>query len=124
MWRCLKDLTDPLDSQSNFALPNVFIIDGLDECLDQSEQKDIIHLLASALDINPEWKILVASRPEQIIRTSFDTFVPLNLSTRIALSDEYPSRKDIERFLKDNFAEIKRSHNRKSLISSRLAISQ
>ena len=97
--------------------PRVVIIDGLDECL-QSEQKNIIHLFSSILDRNLGWKILVASRPEQAIRTSIDRFVPIDRSARIALSDEYKSTADITRFLEDKFVDIKHTHIWKSFIPS------
>jgi len=98
------------------GLPYVFIIDGLDECLDQAEQRAIIRLFTSILPKNVGWKILIASRPEQAIRTSFDAFVPMSLSSRIALSNEYDSDEDIRRFFHDKFVEIKATHFRKDFI--------
>jgi len=57
-----------------------FIIDGLYERLDHSEQKAIFLLPFS------RWK---ASRcPEQPIRASFDTFVPMSLSSRTVRRDQ------------------------------------
>ena len=109
-------LTPEIHSSPVSSLPYVFIVDGLDECLDQAEQKAIIRLFASVLERNIGWKILIASRSEQAIRSSFDAFVPRDLSTRIALSNEYDSDEDIQRFLNDKFAEIKTTHFRKAFI--------
>ena len=108
--------TPEAHSSPRISLPHVFIVDGLDECLDQAEQKAILRLFTSILRRNIGWKVLVASRPEQAIRTSFDSFVPMFLTSRIALSNEYDSDEDIRRFLHDKFVEIKATHFRKAFI--------
>ena len=61
-------------------------------------------------------KILVASRPEQAIRSSFDDIPLQDLHIRLALSNEYKAYEDIRHFLGDKFSEIKRNHRRKAFI--------
>lgn len=95
------------------GLPYVFIIDGLDECLDRAEQKAIIHLFATILRRNIGWKVLITSRPGQTIQSSFDVLVPASLSSRIVLSNDHDSDGDIRRFLEDKLANIKHTHFRK-----------
>jgi len=107
------DVTDLMlvDPRPTLTLPNVVIIDGLDECVDQAEQVAIIRLFASVLNENLGWKIFIASRPEQNIRISFNRTIPQHLSTCIALNDEQDSDGDIRRYLQDEFMEIKQTHS-------------
>lgn len=110
----LVRLASHTSATPGFAPPYVFIIDGLDECLDQVEQEAIIRLFTSILRRNTGWKVLITSRPE--IRSSFDAFVPASLSSRIALSNGRESDEDIRRFLEDKLADIKRKHFRRCYI--------
>jgi hypothetical protein len=86
----------------------------LDECIQEAEQKAILRLLGEYRSRG--MKILVASRPEQAIRSSFDDIPLQGLHTRLALSNEYEAYEDIRHFLGDKFAEIKRTHRSKAFI--------
>lgn len=94
--------------------PYVLIIDGLDECLQEVEQKAILRLLCE--NHAPGTKMLIASRPEQAIRSSFDDIPLQHIHTRLALSNEYEAYEDIRHFLNDKFAEIRQNHRTKLFI--------
>lgn len=96
---------EPLSSapRSNNSRASVLIIDGLDECLKEDEQKAILRLFAK--DRHLGMKVLVASRPEQAIRTSFDDTPMQRLHTRVDLGT-YIAHEDVGLFLVDKFAGI------------------
>ncbi|PPQ82753.1 hypothetical protein CVT25_009224 [Psilocybe cyanescens] len=94
----------------------VVIIDGLDECDDPKVQATIVDLsfrLLHSRDL--PLKILIASRPEIDISSSFDR-KPFSTLARIALDDDYQSEEDIRHFLTDTFNEIKTQHRLRSYI--------
>jgi len=91
----------------NLATPRVIVIDGLDECNNPLHQRDIIQLFATAAIKTLRWKILITSRRDPTIQTSFDRFIPTELSTRIGLSNEFDTNADIRRVLEEKFAEIR-----------------
>ena len=107
-------IIDPLlvskASTQPVTIPCVFVIDGLDECIHPSQQKDIIRLFAACITKNLRWKFLITSRRDQAIRTALDRFVPrlpTGLSTRIEPCSEYNTNADIRRVLEEIFAEIR-----------------
>ncbi|PPQ79729.1 hypothetical protein CVT25_003296 [Psilocybe cyanescens] len=103
---------------SGFSTTNhiVVIIDGLDECHDQKVQAIIVDLSFRLLQNRDlPLKILIASRPEIEISSSFGT-KPSSLLTRIALDHNYQSDHDIRHFLADKFNEIKTQHCLRSYI--------
>ena len=91
--------------------PLVIIVDGLDECQGTSIQSSLIKSLAAAFrDFPLRIRILIASRPEVNLQTTFNSpSIQLHLS-RLALSSEYSPQKDIYLFLEDSFEKIKREH--------------
>ncbi|PPQ94571.1 hypothetical protein CVT25_011518 [Psilocybe cyanescens] len=103
---------------SGFSTNNhiVIIIDGLDECDDPKVQARIVDLSFRLLDSRGlPLKILIASRPEIDISSSFDT-KPFSTLARIALDNDYQSEDDIRHFLADKFNEIKTQHRLRSYI--------
>ncbi|PPQ87302.1 hypothetical protein CVT25_002052 [Psilocybe cyanescens] len=103
---------------SGFSSNNnvVVIIDGLDECDDPNVQARIIDLSFNILDSRDlPLKILIASRPEVDILSSFDR-KPFSVLARIALDRDYQSAEDIRHFLADKFNEIKVDHPLRSYI--------
>ncbi|KAF8153383.1 hypothetical protein B0H34DRAFT_723341 [Crassisporium funariophilum] len=91
--------------------PRFIIIDGLDECGDQSVQGKLLEVLATTVAELPiPLFFLIASRPEQQIRQAFDT-PPLSETTeRLALDDTYLPGKDIRFFLGEKFKAIRQTH--------------
>ncbi|PPQ90592.1 hypothetical protein CVT25_006164 [Psilocybe cyanescens] len=103
---------------SGFSTNNhiVVIIDGLDECDDPKVQARVVDLSFSLLhNRDLPLKILIASRPEIDISSSFDR-KSFSTLARIALDDDYQSEEDIRHFLADKFNEIKTQHRLRSYI--------
>ncbi|KDR67176.1 hypothetical protein GALMADRAFT_1130406 [Galerina marginata CBS 339.88] len=91
--------------------PRIVIIDGLDECDDRENQVKILSTISRALQQHHLPLIfLIASRPEHDIRHSFDVGHLKEITTRIALNDDYLPSNDIRVFLQDKFTEIKDTH--------------
>ncbi|PPQ88930.1 hypothetical protein CVT25_005268 [Psilocybe cyanescens] len=94
----------------------IVIIDGLDECDDPKVQAKLVDLsfdLLRGQDL--PLKILIASRPEMDISSSFDR-KPFSMLARIALDHNYQADRDILHFLADKFNEIKTQHRLSSYI--------
>ncbi|KAF8806016.1 hypothetical protein BYT27DRAFT_6637960 [Phlegmacium glaucopus] len=88
--------------------PKLIILDGLDECGLPSAQAYILKVISTAVQRFPiPIYILIASRPEQEIRDSFNSQSLLSITTRIALDDTYHPDDDIRTFLVDNFTSLK-----------------
>jgi hypothetical protein len=113
-------IVKPLNAAANektlepilFSRPRLIILDGLDECDTTSAQTQILNALATAAeDLRIPLFFLIASRPEQDIRQSFNDENGLgSLSFSIALDDTYQPDDDIRVFLQSTFDEIKRKH--------------
>lgn len=100
--------------------PLVFVIDGLDECVDRKVQEMIVRNIAKLLgDTKLPILFLVASRPENHLMMVFNSRTVDRLLTRLALDDTYLPDADILRFLKDKFVEIKETHPLADMIDPR-----
>jgi len=99
--------------------PLVIIIDGLDECQGGDVQSGIVKSLVAAFRHSSlHIRILIASRPEVHLQSTFNpTSIQPHVS-RLALSDEYSPEEDIYRFLEDSFDKIRREHALASYIPS------
>ncbi|KAJ3509566.1 hypothetical protein NLJ89_g5154 [Agrocybe chaxingu] len=98
-----------LFKQTNF--PPVVIVDGLDECIDQAAQRATVEAFArTTRRYGLPLKFLVASRPEQIIISTFKSSPVHALAFHLPLTNEYQPDDDIRTFLLDKFEEIKRTH--------------
>jgi hypothetical protein len=113
--------------------PAVIIIDGLDECqgrsesdigpggpvpaLESSAQKEILAALSRACE-DPDFpfRIVIASRPEPVIRHSFSTSPCPTLN--IFLDDKYNPDSDIRLFLQAMFNNMRRRFNLSSTWAS------
>ncbi|KAF9014284.1 hypothetical protein BDQ17DRAFT_1217614, partial [Cyathus striatus] len=110
--RLLIDPIMKVFSEHPTMSPKCIIIDGLDECQDQSRQAEIVQcLLKVAVSVTTEYPIfyLVASRPELEIRQAFGR-AKRNSFTLLDLNEKYNPDKDIDRFLRDKVNEIKTNH--------------
>jgi len=113
--KLIIDILEPLSN--SFRLPYVIIIDGLDECNDPEEQKVLLQLVEYAVQhCKFGLKVLISSRPERLIRSTFENTALWDLSTRLALNHDYHADEDIRRFLEDKFEKIKSTHPRKSFL--------
>ncbi|KAL0062259.1 hypothetical protein AAF712_010889 [Marasmius tenuissimus] len=93
-------------------IPNVIIIDGLDECgPDDENQRRILATIASLYHFSPSspLRFLICSRPESAIRGAFER-EPLRLLTkRITLDKSFSPDSDIELYYRHAFKEIRDS---------------
>ncbi|KAJ3518022.1 hypothetical protein NLJ89_g128 [Agrocybe chaxingu] len=91
--------------------PFLVVIDGLDECLDESAQSQLIELFSSLpRQYTVPLKILVASRPEQQIRFAFDFIEPSLIVSFLELNNDFHPNDDIHLFLADKFRIMRTSH--------------
>jgi hypothetical protein len=95
--------------------PQILVIDGLDECRDQSQRARLLHLLYSLVTPPHSFRVVIASRPEYDIRTAFNQ-APLKSITRILHLEEYEVDGEIYRYLSDEFARIREHHPAKESI--------
>ena len=92
-------------------IPKLVLIDGLDECVDPKSQKYILQALgAAAAQLSDSVRFLVASRPEQAIRTSFNAPTLSRMTMGLPLDETYRPNADIKTFLYSRFSEIRRDH--------------
>jgi hypothetical protein len=90
--------------------PKLVVLDGLDECGGPSVQEYILKVISTAILRFPlRIHILIASRPEQEIRDSFNAKPLLSITTRLPLDDKYLPDDDIRRFLLDSFTALRKS---------------
>jgi hypothetical protein len=95
------------------SLPQLIVIDGLDECHDPEIQSELVRVIARAIRQIPyPFRFLVTSRPEAHITDIFNHDRDLQTITlqRYNLSDDPDADMDIRKFLKEEFVEIRRVH--------------
>jgi len=117
-------ILDPLNtvkarsSQPGRVIPHFLIIDGLDECTDRRLHRHILEILSGELrKCHYPLKVLVASRPETEILSTFNSHVLSVASTRLALdASEFKSDDDIHFLLESTFKNIKATHPHRSFI--------
>ena len=110
-------IVKPLNAAANeealtpmlLSRPRLIILDGLDECSTTSAQSQIVNALSTAAKhLHIPLFFIIASRPEQDIRQSFNGLGSRSFS--IALDDTYRPDDDIQVFLQSTFYEIKQNH--------------
>ncbi|KAF8959727.1 hypothetical protein BDZ97DRAFT_1922701 [Flammula alnicola] len=112
-----KLLVDPLSHLSDISahpiLPKVIIIDGLDECRNKDAQNTIVKGFVEALaqmQHNFPHRLLIASRPEQNIQSSFGLQELAPFLRHLPLDNSWKPDDDIRTFLVDSFADIRQTH--------------
>jgi len=99
--------------------PFVIIIDGLDECQGNDIQSGLVKSLVAAFrGSQPRIRILIASRPEVYLQSTFNSSSIQPRLAHLALSDNYSAERDIYRFLEDSFDKIRHEHPLASYIPS------
>ncbi|KAJ8079644.1 hypothetical protein PM082_011231 [Marasmius tenuissimus] len=88
--------------------PNIIIVDGLDECVDERTQLRILSMIQSAYEETPglPLRFLICSRPESWIREAFTAEPLFQLSKTIVLDNSLAAREDIRRYLVYHFQKI------------------
>ncbi|KAJ8072304.1 hypothetical protein PM082_015863 [Marasmius tenuissimus] len=94
-------------------VPNLVIIDGLDECGDEDTQKHVLSTILSPYQqlpgsTVPSLKFLICSRPEAWIREAFDEDLG-RLTKHIALNNAFQTDRDIKRYYMHEFEAIRTS---------------
>jgi NACHT domain len=113
-------IIDPLTQLFNTGIfqstpvPNLIIIDGLDECHGRQVQQYILHAVSSALSL--PLKFLICSRAEPHLNLKFTSLRSRGMVTRLSLDDGYEQSVDIERYLTDSFHTISTTHPLKEYI--------
>ncbi|KAF9047712.1 hypothetical protein BJ165DRAFT_1325604, partial [Panaeolus papilionaceus] len=106
------------------TLPNLVVVDGLDECGgnenvgDEETQKrvlDSLYRLASSQNILP-FSMLILSRPENYIRNWFSTEPHYSMTDRLSLDATYKPDDDIRLFVRESFFKIQRDHPNRALL--------
>ncbi|KAJ8077541.1 hypothetical protein PM082_001972 [Marasmius tenuissimus] len=95
---------------SAFKEPNLVIIDGLDECGDESTQRRILSAILSSYQRSPQFplRFLICSRPEAWIQEAFEAEGLSRLSECIVLDDTFEPDRDIERYYLHEFQLIRK----------------
>ena len=105
---------DPLNALLPTILaerPGFIIIDGLDECGRPDSQREILQLLASAVSqLKTPILFLIASRPEPIIRSTFNSDIFTSVMHTIPLQPSFEASQDIRHYLQTKFQEVKTMH--------------
>jgi hypothetical protein len=109
-------IVDPLEHlfetsvAEHTALPNLIIIDGLDECMDGTQVQILDMIFAIGKRSKFPLIFLVASRPEVDISAAMGDGRIRKGLTRLPLDADITSFHDIRRFLQDKFDEIRITH--------------
>ncbi|KAK1229991.1 hypothetical protein PQX77_006933 [Marasmius sp. AFHP31] len=95
----------PLIPDALVPVPDIVIIDGLDECSDEATQKRILNIIRDAVQQSPHFplRFLICSRPEAWIKEAFDDECFRKLS-KVILVDK--ALEDIIRYCHHHFREI------------------
>jgi len=109
-------IVDPLERLSGLFvgqhtdLPNLIIIDGLDECMDGTQVQILDMIFAISHRSKFPFIFLVASRPELEISAALGEGKIREGLTRLPLDADITSRDDIKHFLQDKFDDIRFTH--------------
>ncbi len=89
----------------------VFIIDGVDECINHAEQATLIEVFAQSLAAKqlPVF-VLLASRAENQLKMALGAPKVTRILRHMPLDSDYQADKDIRLFLSDRFAAVKATH--------------
>ena len=115
-------IVDPLrqlHSTQHRVYPRLIILDGLDECTNEAEQRSIVEVIFNVGRTFPSLFIfLICSRPEASVTSLFQTAKASNSVQHIVLDSTLRPDRDIEIFLRDRFQSFKRDHINSNLIPS------
>ena len=94
---------------------SLVIIDGVDECAPEQDQKLFLTLIADALaHTNIPLRFLICSRPEAHIKETFDPEIMQNTTRTIVLDETFAPNNDIRKYLEDEFFRIFSKRNTSS----------
>ena len=103
---------------SNRKFPRLIVFDGLDDCLDEDSQTNLLQLLSSSVArYQLPLKFLLVSRPESHIKSAVAIANEQSTVSHLELNNDFLPDDDIRCFLTDKFREIKTCHPFRSGIS-------
>ncbi|KAF5321886.1 hypothetical protein D9619_002160 [Psilocybe cf. subviscida] len=108
----LNPLRDLFES-GHFSDPEsrpVIIIDGLDECLDQEKQLEVMDMLFHAIKAGVPFQFLLSSRPDPRIQSVVSAQSPGSAMCQIVLDDTRQNDLDIRLFLEQRMHECRTTH--------------
>ncbi|KAF8955807.1 hypothetical protein BDZ97DRAFT_250706 [Flammula alnicola] len=112
-------IIEPLRLLDFATRPVVIVIDGLDECLGETTQAEIVRLLGSISQHgNLPIKIVLTSRPEPWIRNEFEDLMPSRQIRQMFLKQTSETDEDIRTFLQSRFSEICSSREHRLAMAS------
>ncbi|KAF9552922.1 hypothetical protein CPC08DRAFT_822590 [Agrocybe pediades] len=91
-------------------IPRLIVIDGLDECSETMDQKNLLLALREATKSTTLIRFLICSRPEKHISSAFRLPQMSNIFFKIFIGDDYCASIDIRPYLEDKFKEIREGH--------------
>ena len=95
----------------NSAQQSLVIIDGLDECIDETQQTDILSVICNAVMTHElPLRFLICSRPEHNIQMRFERSDLQSETACLAVDMDYAVTEDITTFLAAEFSRIHRDH--------------
>ncbi|KAF8691088.1 hypothetical protein AX14_002819, partial [Amanita brunnescens Koide BX004] len=101
-------LTDDINPQTS----RIVIIDGVDECADETMQHRFLSLIGTGVHGGGlPLRFLICSRPEPCIREVFDQSISVSVTSRIVLDDACDSYNDVRRYFVDEFCRISTERN-------------
>jgi hypothetical protein len=90
---------------------SLVIIDGLDECIDERQQTDILSAICNAFMTHElPLRFLICSRPEHNIRMRFEQSDLQSATARLVVDMDDTVTQDITTFLEAEFSRIHREH--------------
>ncbi|RXW20071.1 hypothetical protein EST38_g5778 [Candolleomyces aberdarensis] len=89
-------------------LPHAVLIDGLDECMGEDRQSELLTAIKECLLADDlHFRIFIASRPEWAIRSALELGGKLReVAYHIQLSDQYDATGDMHRYLQRRFQNL------------------
>ncbi|KAK7030234.1 hypothetical protein VNI00_014251 [Paramarasmius palmivorus] len=92
------------------TLPNVVVIDGIDECVLIPSQERLIAMICEALSAG-RLMFVIASRPEPRICRAFDHVSFTSFLRRLTVGDSDESTQDIATYFHQRFARLQDTHH-------------
>ncbi|KAK7021904.1 hypothetical protein VNI00_017193 [Paramarasmius palmivorus] len=100
-----------VDPQEWENLPNLVVIDGLDECIAISSQERLIAMIRDAILTGCPLIFLISSRPEPRIRLAFEHEAFASVLGHLVVGNSYESTQDIAMYLRDRFTQLQHTHH-------------
>ncbi|KAK1235229.1 hypothetical protein PQX77_001555 [Marasmius sp. AFHP31] len=99
---------DQQGSTKQTEVPNLVIIDGLDECGDEQTQQRVLSMIQSTFhsSSHSSLRFLICSRPEAWLQEAFADASLSNLSKIILLNDQFRPAKDIMKYYRHQFQKV------------------